>query len=98
MTKFKITALTIASLICVAALSSSAAAQDSVERARIADVELCDLLKSASRYKNRIVRLRAVYSSWFEGSEFVSNCDDDDGAVWLNWERERGRVASIVCD
>ena len=85
MTKFKITALTIASLICLAALNSSAAAQASVERTRIADVELCDLLKSASRYKNRIVRLRAVYSSWFEGSELVSNCDDDEGAVWVHF-------------
>lgn len=64
MRKFRIS-FTIASLVCLAALSSSGAAQEP-ERARIHDVELCDLLKSASRYKNRIVRLRAVYSSWFD--------------------------------
>ena len=84
MTKFRIT-LTIASLVCLTALSSAGAAQESFERARIPDVELCDLLKSASRYKNKIVRLRAVYSSWFEGSELVSNCDDDEGAVWAHF-------------
>jgi hypothetical protein len=85
MIKFRITASTIASLICLATLSSSAATQGSFERARIPDVELCDLLKSPSRYKNRIVRLRAVYSSWFEGSELVSDCDNDEGSVWAHF-------------
>ena len=76
-----ITALKIVVLICFAVLSFSVAAQQSFQRNRIPNVEICELLKFPERYKHKTVRLRVVYHSWFEGSELTNDCDAE-GAVW----------------
>ena len=70
------------SLICFASLGSSVTPQYSLQQGRIPTVQLCDLLRSPGRYKNKTVRVRAVYHSWFGGSELMSNCPDDEGGVW----------------
>jgi len=70
------------SLIFFAALSLSVTAQERFQRNRIPNVELCKLLKSAETYKNKTVRVRVVYHSWFEGSALSNNCAGES-SVWV---------------
>src|SRR5713226_701816 len=79
MTRYRLTALKIVGLICFASLGSSATPRQSFQQGRVPTVQLCDLLRSPGRYKNKIVRVRVVYNSWFEGSGLMSDCPDDEG-------------------
>jgi hypothetical protein len=58
------------------------------QRSAIPTVRFCDLLRSPNKYKNRIVRIRAVYNSWFEGSELMNDCPNSYGAVWAYFPDE----------
>src|SRR5882672_10708837 len=82
MTRYRLTALKIVALICFASSGSPATPRHSFQQARVPTVQLCDLLRSPGRYKNKIVRVQVVYNSWFEGSELTSDCPDDKGGVW----------------
>jgi hypothetical protein len=82
MTRFQITILVLLVLICFSSSTSSVAEGHSVLQARIPTVQLCELLRSPGRYRNVIVRLQAVYLSWFEGSELITDCPHSEGGVW----------------
>ena len=58
----------------------------SVQRDAMPTVTLNELLRNSGRYKNKIVRIRALYGSWFEGSEFSQeDSDHAEGSVWVNF-------------
>jgi hypothetical protein len=59
-----------------------------LQQATIPTVKLCDLLRSPAKYKNKTVRVRATYNSWFEGSELMEDCPVSYGAVWAYFPDE----------
>ena len=54
---------------------------------RIPTVDLGELMHHSGEYKNHEVRVRAIYHSWFEGSEFseTANGWDGTGLVWVDF-------------
>jgi len=54
---------------------------------KIPTVELAELARHFSKYKNQEVRVRAVYHSWFEGSEFsqAANGWEGTGLIWVDF-------------
>lgn len=72
----------ILAIVSFISLAASARPQQSFQQGRIPNIQLCDLLRSPKRYKNTRVRVHAVYLSWFEGSELITDCPNAYGSVW----------------
>jgi hypothetical protein len=53
----------------------------------IPTVSLGELIKHSGKYKNQEVRIRAVYHSWFEGSELseTANGYEGMGVIWVDF-------------
>jgi hypothetical protein len=66
----------------------------------IPTVTLDELLRHSSKYKNKIVRVRALYESWFEGSQLKPlNPDSEEGPVWAHFpESVRSRSKPGVAE
>ena len=79
-------------VLCGCLSYSVAFGQNSRKRARdkrhnLPTVTLTELTRNFVRYKNRDVRMRVVYHSWFEGSEFTPTADGlkGTGFVWAGF-------------
>ena len=92
-------------LVLSACLSGSiAVGQNSstrgAQRHSLPTVTLAELTRNFAKYKNRDVRIRVVYHSWFEGAEFTPTADGmkGTGLVWAGFpdtvaERSPSQIA-----
>lgn len=84
------TVLLLLSLLVANAQRNSSQVAVDINMAKVPTVELCDLVRQTSKYKGKEVRVRALYHSWFEGSEFTNAdgyyCDDTAG-VWVEFDK-----------
>jgi hypothetical protein len=89
-TIFLFTLLFLSSNLVANAQLSDSQVSNGINTANVPTVELCDLVRQASKYKGREVRVRALYHSWFEGSEFTNAdgyyCDNTAG-VWVEFDK-----------
>ena len=89
-----------ACLSCANAAGQNSRKRPNPHRPNLPTVDLTELTRNVAKYKNRNVRVRVIYHSWFEGSEFTPTADGlkGTGLVWAGFpdtvaERSPSQIA-----
>lgn len=100
MKRLPIIILLTASLSGTVAVGQSSRKRPKPLQRNLPTVSLSELTRNFAKYKNRNVRMRVIYHSWFEGSEFTSTADGlkRTGLVWAGFpdtvaERSPSQIA-----